>query len=159
MKYREITDSETDQLIALFSEIADETDYTRFCPGESQEALIKYVNKSENSSLLVAEDASLIGYCLLEGGIYQRTYHVASLTLGVKQAFWSQGIGKLLVKKVLEKAEAIGIKRIELKVRSDNFRAINLFQSLGFRMECEMSKSLNIDNVFYSEYFMAKVEP
>lgn len=48
--------------------------------------------------------------------------------------YWGQGIGKLVVRTLIERAKTIGIERIiNLKIYHYNERSIQLYTSLGFK--------------------------
>jgi len=49
-----------------------------------------------------------------------------------EKSFWGKGAGSIILKLVEEKAKDLNIKRIWLKVRNDNERAIRLYNKCGF---------------------------
>lgn len=55
------------------------------------------------------------------------------LNLAVKAAHRRKGVGRALVRQLLEGWERQGIHRVFLEVRESNSGAIKLYQSLGFR--------------------------
>jgi putative acetyltransferase len=61
--------------------------------------------------------------------------HVALLSVGVHPDHQGLGLGRWVMRGLLDWAAQVDIKRIELYVRADNDRAINLYQSLGFVTE------------------------
>jgi L-phenylalanine/L-methionine N-acetyltransferase len=65
-----------------------------------------------------------------------RRMHARSLAITVAQEFQGQGLGDLLMHKVLDWADNwAGVLRTELTVFADNTRAIALYQSHGFVQE------------------------
>jgi len=54
--------------------------------------------------------------------------------IGVRPKVQGQGIGELLYKKLIEKAEQTGIKKITGLVNIDNPNSIKLFEKVGFKL-------------------------
>lgn len=63
----------------------------------------------------------------------RRMSHRSNLGLLVVKAWWGKGIGSSLLQKAVDYAEANGVELINLEVRSDNYRAIRLYERFGFR--------------------------
>ena len=59
--------------------------------------------------------------------------HRAELGLSVKKAYWNQGVGSALMRRLIQYAEENGIELLSLEVRSDNIRAVRLYESFGFQ--------------------------
>ena len=59
------------------------------------------------------------------------------------------------MKKALELAHAKGLTRIELMVREDNKRAIELYKAFNFKIEGVHQKSMLIDGEYHNQVFMA----
>lgn len=85
--------------------------------------------KSKSTTFLVAKiNNELVGYIIIryiddEGYI---------LNIAVHPEFRSLGIGKLLMKQVLEIANKLKLKNIYLEVRESNIIAKKLYHNLGF---------------------------
>lgn len=52
-----------------------------------------------------------------------------------EKAYWGKGLGKDLMKEVLEKARELDLNYVWLRVRKYNPRAINLYKRIGFTIE------------------------
>ncbi|MCA9567435.1 MAG: GNAT family N-acetyltransferase [Myxococcales bacterium] len=84
----------------------------------------------------VAElDGRVVGNGSLHVFTPARCRHVASLAVGVHPDAQRRGIGRALMRRILEEARAAGVHRLELYVRADNDRALALYRSLGFEVE------------------------
>ena len=59
--------------------------------------------------------------------------HRAELGITVLKSEWDKGLGSRLLKMAIEYAKSHGIEIINLEVRSDNFRAIHVYEKFGFR--------------------------
>ncbi len=62
--------------------------------------------------------------------------------MGILPEFRGQGLGKSLVMKALIGFHESGMKRVSLEVTSENEKAIELYQSLGFKIIRTMYKPL-----------------
>ena len=59
------------------------------------------------------------------------------MAIALRQKYWGQGIGKLLVQAVIDTAIQKGVDYLELEVVADNLRAIGLYERMGFeRLGC-----------------------
>ena len=124
-------------------------DETRYDSNLSPEVVIKdnYAQRieEEGSSAFVAEeDGNIVGY--LYGFLYQipgmMLRPVAIMdALYVEEAYRGQGIARELFQRFREFAEEGHADRIELKVLSDNTKAMALYEALGF---CEKKKYMEL---------------
>lgn len=94
---------------------------------------LKILLKMAPTYFLVAEEkGQIIGYI---SGVTRlgKTGHIVSIA--VDPAHRGKGIGKKLVKTLLEKFKENGMKKARLEVRISNAAAINLYKKLGFNIE------------------------
>lgn len=84
-----------------------------------------------------------------------RLFHNAELALTVLKEFWGNGIGYKMIQKSLLIASEKNLRRVELLVRTDNLRAIKLYESFRFIKEGEKKNSVCINRKFYNEYIMS----
>lgn len=86
----------------------------------------------------VAEDKGrLVGMVACKGADWKRGIHVATvLALGVLPSHKGQGVGRVLMKKLIAWAKKeTKIHRLQLDVYRDNQEAISLYRKLGFKKE------------------------
>ena len=62
--------------------------------------------------------------------------HRAEFGVSLKKAWWGCGAATVLSEGVLAFARKNGVEQVNLEVRSDNKRAIALYEKLGFRKLC-----------------------
>jgi RimJ/RimL family protein N-acetyltransferase len=75
--------------------------------------------------------------------------------MSVSKAFWGQGVGSLMLDTLIEWARANQIvKKIDLMVRTDNQRAIRLYEGKGFVYEGTMHKEFFVDGRYYDLHWM-----
>lgn len=78
----------------------------------------------------VIENEQLVAYIGFDAGIYE--YELQ--TVLVNPLFRKKGLAKALMGKMLETAKQNNIESIFLEVRENNQSAINLYQSMGFKV-------------------------
>lgn len=84
----------------------------------------------ENYRFFIAErEGEPLGYA----GMYVCLDEADVATIGVLPRFRRQGVGRALMKVLLDGAEEDGIRTVFLEVRSSNGAAKALYESLGFR--------------------------
>ena len=124
-------------------------DETRYDSNLSPEVVIKdnYSERIEtegNTAFLAEDDGTIVGY--LYGFLYQipgmMLRPVAIMdALYVEEAYRGQGIARELFQRFREFAEEGHAGKIELKVLSDNTKAMALYETLGF---CEKKKYMEL---------------
>lgn len=114
-------------------------------------------NVENNRPQLVAveEAGTVVGWADIIPNTQQAMRHVGTLGMGVRAAHRGQGLGRRLLTACIDHARSRGIERIELTVRVDNDRAIALYESLGFRVECRRQDHLRVDGVSFDSVQMS----
>ena len=113
-------------------------------PGEQGQVLHR-LHSLNNSMCLLAfrphRDPGLraVGSLTLLGGRTHRTQHLCTLGMGVDRDDWGRGIGGALLDQALAWARNNTIvKRIALKVFTENEPALQLYRSRGFQTDGEL---------------------
>lgn len=83
-----------------------------------------------------------------------RSQHIAELGIFVRRRFWGRGVGSVLVREAIERAERLGIREIVLDTTEGNDRAIRLYEKFGFEIEAYQTDRLYDDGVWRKYYFM-----
>ena len=136
---REASPEDAEKLIAFLAKAGGETDYLSFgkeglpISVEAEKKLIQNIKEGEHSVLYLAwKEEEIIGDASLNG-LPRRMSHRAEFGISVAKSQWGQGIGSALLKKIIEYAKEHKIELINLEVRSDNRRAIQMYEKFGFR--------------------------
>jgi RimJ/RimL family protein N-acetyltransferase len=125
---------------------------------EQAEAFIEMLGQAANSDIFVVDaDEPLVGYVLVVGSEPSRTRHRANLVIGLLDAYTGRGLGAGLLEAVDAFAIEAGLIRLELTVRKDNLRAIQLYHKFGFNIEVTRIASLFIDGESIEELAMSKI--
>ena len=164
MLIREITSSDAEAFLELNRQLDVETSFMLYEPNErtmtveEQRQMILTVQQSQRSVIFVCEiDRQLVGFVTAIGGKQNRNQHKAHIVAGVCQSFTGKGIGTKLFQTLEAWARKNGLKRLELTVMTHNYRAIGLYEKMGFVIEGTKRCSLIVDGSCVDEYIMAKM--
>ena len=103
---------------------------------EAERAYLDMQAKSHDHIQLFAKvNGEIIGTASLNRKP-NRMHHRAEFGISLKKAWWGCGAATVLAHGVLDFARDAGIEQVNLEVRSDNKRAIALYEKLGFRRLC-----------------------
>lgn len=144
-------------MISFVNMVAGESDNMTFGEGEfniSVEEEIKMIGEmlnSNNQLFLIAEiDGRIVGNLIFRAGKRPRIAHSGEFGISVLKEYWGLGIGRLLMEYLLDWAREGGIiRKINLRVRSDNKRGIVLYKSMGFQEEGLLRSEMIINGKFY----------
>lgn len=149
-------------LIEYLNVIGGESDYLTFGAGQfgrsveqEEEFIVNALNK-ENALFIIAEvNGKVVGNLNFSGGIRQRTAHVGEFGVSILKEYWGNGIGEELVKYLINWSKSSGmIRKINLRVRTDNTRGISLYKKLGFLEEGIIKRDFLINGEFYDSLLM-----
>ena len=145
------------KILEYLNRIAGETDYLTFGPGEfhlsvtdEENSIQDYIN-SANQIFLLAEIDNVVVGCLTFKAIDRpRIRHAGIFGMSVVKEYWGLGIGKILIENLIEWARLCKIiRKINLKVRADNTRAIELYKRFGFIQEGLITREHYFKGSFY----------
>ncbi len=157
--FRSASEDDADMLINYLKTVTGET---RFLMCESdevkftEEGEIKFIRKnndSENALLILAfVDGEYAGNCSFAGKeSSRREKHRAGIGIALFQKFTGFGLGRLMLKRLLQQIKEQGFEQAELTVVGGNDRAYHLYESLGFK-ECGRIPNANkYDDGTYSD--------
>ena len=101
---------------------------------------------ADNVQFLAKIDHEIIGTASLNRKP-RRMSHRGEFGISLKKAYWGYGIASALTEKILSFAKENGFEQLNLEVRSDNTRAIRLYEKYGFRKLCTFPAFFKIDGV------------
>lgn len=87
-------------------------------------------------------------------GTRERIPHVGELSVSVFRSYWGNGIGRALLEALIAWAPSAGITKIDLRVREDNERAIELYKRVGFKKEGAQSRGILHHSKYYDLVLM-----
>lgn len=126
-------------VVEFTSRVGRETDNLTFgaegleVTPEQEAMFLQEMRDNSRAVFLCAwKDGELIGTGFL-GGMNKRMNHRATLALSILKSEWYKGVGSKMMEKLIQFAKDIGIEIVSLEVRSDNKRAIHLYEKYGFK--------------------------
>jgi RimJ/RimL family protein N-acetyltransferase len=150
--------------LECINQAGGETPYLTFDGGSfpatlaDEQRFIEYLAHTWNALMLVADlEGSVVGILTFEGGRTKRVSHTGELGISVLKAYWGQGIGTSMVAALIAWARENGIRKINLRVRQDNQRAINIYYKFGFKVEGQITREYKIGDHFYDNLVMGLV--
>lgn len=162
LQIREVNVEDAKLLLEINNKLDEETIYRAYQPGERTETIeslklkLNEIINSANSTIFVAElNGELIGLLEVMGGIYNRNKHSAHLVIAVLKEFWGLGIGRKLIENCINWAEANKIHRLDLSVFTNNTKAIELYEKMGFEKEGIKRDSFKISGQYVDEFSMS----
>lgn len=148
--------------LAYLRRMGGESQFVTFGPegialGEEEEAAyIAKTNALDNAIFLLAvADGEIVGGLTFSGGERPRLRHTGEFGVSVLRAWWGRGVARALLDEMLAWARRSGVvRKINLRVRTDNTRAIRLYERLGFVHEGLVTRDMLIDGRFHDSLLM-----
>ena len=100
---------------------------------EAEEAFLFGMIDSCDDIMLIAKDNEKIVGCASLSRLPRRMKHRGDFAVSVAKEYWNQGIGSMLLCRILDFAKENAFEIIDLQVRSDNLKAIHLYEKYGFK--------------------------
>lgn len=100
---------------------------------EHAESLALKTRSSDHGAVIAVPSTGaerILGYCWLDG---LHTSTAPMLGIGVIDEAHEMGLGKVLLRTMMDHAGSLGIAHVRLGVWSDNARAVHVYRSVGFR--------------------------
>ena len=149
-------------LIYYISKIGGESNFLTFGENEfditveKEEAIIESHMGIDNKLFIIAEiENKIVGSLNYSGGSRPRTKHTGEFGVSVGKEYWGLGIGEQLIKYMIDWGiESDVVKKINLRVREDNYVAIGLYKKLGFKNEGIITRDFYIDGEYYNSISM-----
>lgn len=119
----------------------------------------KYIKSftSKNFMLVALIEGEIIASCSVGAREERiRLKHMGNLGICVQKKAWGIGVGNYMMECALEKAKEGGLTKVNLDVRVDNEKAIQLYKKFGFEKEGTIKKCLLIDGVYYDNHIMGR---
>lgn len=130
---------EAAEVLELTKKVGGETDFLLIDSGgvkatlEEEQDFLEDMYESMDSAMFVSTVGGvLVGLCSVNFHRSRRTAHVASIGISLLREYWGLGIGRAMMETIIAQAKLGGAHKLELEVRSDNARAIALYERMGF---------------------------
>ena len=154
-------------LLAYLRRIGGESDNLTFGPEgiglteAEEEAFIRRTREATNALMLVATlHGEIVGTLGFTGGTKPRLRHAGEFGISVARAHWGEGIGRALIESMLAWAATSGVvRKVNLRVRAGNTRAIALYERLGFVVEGRQTWTTLVNGELQDSLFMGRQLP
>jgi RimJ/RimL family protein N-acetyltransferase len=140
---------------------AGQSDFLTFNKGEfstveAQRCSIAELSDSRNGLFLIAEiGGKIIGNLTFRLGKRSKNWHVGEFGITVHKDYWGLGVGRVLIRSLIEWARKMGhVRKINLKVRVDNQRGLELYKKIGFSQEGLLKREVYSNGIFYDAIIM-----
>jgi len=159
---REAEGSDSRQVLDYLELVSAETNFLTFGLGEfglSENEASEYLENCRSAKnclyLLAFIDENLVGILSFSAGKRSRVRHTGELSASVLQSYWGIGVASALINSLVDWARTTKIiKKINLRVRIDNHRAIALYTHKGFTVEGIVKKEMYINGIYYDNLLM-----
>ncbi len=122
---------------------------------EQEMELIREMKSSPISQMFIAVSSDQVaGIASIRGFRPKRIAHRSEIGLSVLRKFWGQGIGSALLTEMISFARSSDVEIISLEVRSDNERAIRLYEKFGFEKFGTYHKFFKINGQYHDAEYM-----
>ena len=105
-----------------------EIDRQVFSQPWSEQGFLSALQSPDTLYLIVWKDDQIIGYC----GFLQSFEEADITNVAVKEDWRGLGVGRRMLKELMDLGKKRGVERYTLEVRIGNIAAIKLYESLGF---------------------------
>lgn len=154
---KEAEASEAEEMIRYVTAVGAESDFLTFGAGEfktsveDQKKFIISSRDADNQVILIGWVLNeIVGCVVFRAGKWQKVKHTGEFGISVSKKSWGLGIGTLMMEALLDWAKGTRvIRKINLRVRSDNNRAIAVYEKLGFKVEGTFTREVCIDDTFF----------
>ena len=116
---------------------------------------VLHQNKTSGPAFVAPRAGEVNGWCDIRRHALPAFAHRGSVGMGVVAEWRRRGIGFRLLDAALDAAFRQGFARVELEVRTDNARAIALYDKIGFVREGILRDSFFIDGEYFDAIAMA----
>ena len=141
--------------------IAGESENITFGPGEfimaveDEEKFIESTSKSDNNTFVVSYIGDeVVALADMHAGKRPRIKHSGELGISVLKKYWRMGIGLAMMQYIIDWAKNAGLRKLNLRVREDNYGAIDLYRKIGFVNHGVITREFLIRGEFISTIFM-----
>lgn len=124
------------------------------------EEFIKRLGINDHNYVAEVEENGIkkvVGCCGITVYASPRLRHSGGIGIMVHKEYQGKGIGRMLLEKVVDLADNwLMLVRLELTVFTDNQKAINLYESVGFEVEGTKKYAVIRNGKYDDEYIMAR---
>ena len=106
------------------------------------EGIAYWVANLENgttTSLVAVAEGAIVGYASLHRNPARWTRRVGEIRVNIAHGFRTQGLGRLLVNAIFDRARSLGLRKLSAHMTVDQAGARAVFRRLGFQVEAVLA--------------------
>jgi RimJ/RimL family protein N-acetyltransferase len=152
------------EIISFLNKLGGETDFLTFGENEfpfsvkEEKDVISEFLKNNTCLMLVGKiKGKIVSHLFIDRSDKERLEHIGDIAVSVEKNHWGKSIGFEMVSFAIEWAKDRKISKLQLQVRTDNDRAINIYKKLGFSEEGRITQSMKIGDTYFDDYIMGLV--
>lgn len=160
---RDIQPEDAPELLQLMLVLDQETTFMMYEEGERKpdmnriNQLIQAAVEGDHFLYVAENNKTIVGFISAQRGEPKRIRHTAYIVVGIRKAFWGQGLGTRFFEALDEWAKENGVTRLELTVMCHNKTAFALYQKCGFLVEGTKKNSMYVNGAYVDEYYLSKL--
>lgn len=162
-KIRHANPLDANQIVTFYNNVGGETDYLSFGQDEYPRTVNEMTQSLEeldaangNCMLLIMAGEEITGIGTIDSSSKSRFLHVGTLGIVISQSHAGKGLGRVMMNALIDWCKHNGqTEKVSLVTRSDNKRAIALYESLGFEQEGIFRKDSYVNGTYYDSLSMA----
>lgn len=162
LSIREAAAADARAVLDYVETVSGESDFLAFGPGEfelsetaERDVLQRYADSENQIYLLGLVDGAVAAVLIFSAPQRARLRHCGELGMSVRKRYWGLGIGSLMMDALIAWARASrDVRKLNLRVRTDNARAIRLYENKGFRIEGTLRREMLLGGRYYDNHWM-----
>lgn len=165
LSFEEAQPQDAPALADFMAQVMAETDFISWdetvalTSEQLAEVLAQRAASANQLCLLAKAGETILGLISVQASAAYSFSHIGDVFLAVRQPYWGQGIGGILLDEVITWAQAGGLlRRLSLTVQVRNTRAVALYRKFGFEIEGTQARGVRTnEGEFLDVYAMAKL--
>jgi RimJ/RimL family protein N-acetyltransferase len=153
--------ADAEQIVNFLNTVGGETDFLTFGANEfplsaaaEKETITECLEHNICLMLVGKVGDEIASQLFLQRSKTPRLAHMGDVGISVSKKYWGHSIGRHMMLAAIEWAKTNGVTKIQLQVRTDNERAVQLYKKLGFIIEGTVTRALKIGGVYFDDYLM-----
>lgn len=159
--FRPKQSGDTEMLWKMFSTLSEKS-LSNLVPPFTRERIESWTSNIDYDEVLtivaVIEEKSeqrIVGSASLKFNPQEIFRHKAELSISVHDNYQNMGLGTALLKHLLNIAKKKKLKKVWLRVKTDNDKAAHVYKKAGFKIEAKLCKERFNKGKYGDEYRMA----
>jgi RimJ/RimL family protein N-acetyltransferase len=164
---RSLGGEDAQEMLSFFKALGEESTHTLQYAGKplkDEQFFVERFDRAKDDpaalNLGIFDQEKMVGWLNFQGAhiLHPWIKHIGHFGMGVRRAYWGQGLGSKLLETMNEFVDNSGFLRVEANVRVENVRGVALYKRFGYEIEGTRRAAAFINGRFVDEYFIARVK-